>query len=95
MQNIVLESFSPEDECVFGTPSYSICDEFYRLYKAKIGLCKMKLSADYLTGPIGYFEYKGLYMAETVVQIPYYGQSPKALVNRVKRIQKLLEKTVG
>ncbi len=87
VNKIVAESFDENDECVFGTPSYKIRGDFQNVYRAKIGLCQFDISPTQVTGYLGFTEVKGLYMENAYIHFPYYGQTAKALVARIKRIQ--------
>lgn len=88
---LLKQSYDAADECVFGTSYRYVAQDFYNLYRSQLGLCRFQLNARYLSGTIGFGEFKGLYMCERSIVIPYYGQTAKALVKRLKRIQKLLD----
>lgn len=91
MIDVISASFDSNDECNFGTPFFVVESDFYNLYRAQLGLCTVKLNSTSVSGYVGYSECKGLYMRQHYVSIPFYGQTPKALVKRFKRIVKLLE----
>lgn len=89
--NSIIEPYSDE-EIVFGTPSYMIANDFYNLYRSQLGLCQLVVTPTHIKGHVGFSEFKGLYMCQTYVSIPFYGQTPKALVKRFKSIVKFLDK---
>ncbi len=89
--SIIENSRCNDDEIDFGKPSWEVDRDFQNLFRAKIGLPTMKITATHVVGRIGYAECKGLYMAEQHIAFPFYGQTAKSLVSRVKRIQKALD----
>ena len=84
-------SYDKTDECEFGTSHRFVRDEFNNRFRSQFGLCRFDLTATHLSGTLGFGESKGLYMCEAYVSIPFYGQTVKALIKRLKRIQKLLD----